>query len=189
MGKKRVYGTICNLHVGYKGIGVAIKTLAEIKHASIDFEYHILGAGDPSEYRQEAAQLGIDDKVFFDGILPEGKAVYEWLDELDVYLQPSFQEGLPRALVEAMSRGCPAIGSSVGGIPELLDAKMTFDHKNPKQFSDIVENLINDKTLMMDEAKSNFNRALDFQKSYLDEKRIAFWTKFREDIEDDGLAI
>ncbi len=182
MGEKRVYGTIGNLNVGYKGIEVAMRMLAEIKDASNDFEYHILGSGDPLEYRQLAEQLGIDDKVFFDGILPEGKAVYAWLDNLDVYLQPSFQEGLPRALVEAMSRGCPSIGSSAGGIPELLDEKMIFDHKTPKQFLTLIENFTNDKTLMINEAKYNFHRALDFQKSHLDEKRIGFWIKFREDI-------
>ncbi len=184
MGAKRLYGTIGNLHVGYKGIGTAIRTLAKVKHGSNDFEYHILGSGDPSEYRETAEKLGIGDKVFFDGVLPEGKAVYDWLDTLDVYLQPSFQEGLPRALVEAMSRGCPAIGSSVGGIPELLDKKMIFDHKNPKQFSDLIQDLINDKQLMLNTAKYNFNKALEYQKSLLDKKRIAFWTEFRDDIDE-----
>ena len=38
-----------------------------------------------------------------------------------VYIQPSRIEGLPRALIEAMSRGCACVGSSVGGIPELLN--------------------------------------------------------------------
>ncbi len=184
MDKKRVYGTIGNLYIGYKGIGVAIKTLAEVNHGSNDFEYHILGAGDSEEYRAMAESLGIGEKVFFDGVVPEGKAVYDWLDRLDMYLQPSFQEGLPRALVEAMSRGCPAIGSSAGGIPELLETKIIFEHKNPKQFLELIQDLINDKQLMMDAAKYNFNKAREYQKNLLDEKRIAFWTKFRKDFED-----
>jgi len=183
MGAKRVFGTIGNLNVGYKGIGVAIKALADVKHGSNDFEYHVLGGGDPTEYRELAEKLGIGDKVFFDGVRSEGKKVYAWLDTLDVYLQPSFQEGLPRALVEAMSRGCPAIGSSVGGIPELLDEKMIFEHENPKQFTDIIKILINDKQLMIDTAKYNFNKAREYQKSLLDEKRIAFWMEFRDAIE------
>lgn len=186
MGEKRVYGTIGNLHVGYKGIGVAIKALADVMHVSNDFEYHILGSGDPAVYRELAERLGIGDNIYFDGVLPEGDPVYEWLDSLDVYLQPSLQEGLPRALVEAMSRGCPAIGSSAGGIPELLDAKMIFSHAHPKQFSDLIQDLINDKQSMMDAAKYNFNKAREYQKSLLDEKRIAFWMEFRKDIEDAG---
>lgn len=180
MGGKRIFGTIGTLHVGYKGIETAIRTLAEMKHESNDFEYRVLGSGDPLEYRQLAEELGIGDNVFFDGTLSEGKAVYDWLDTLDVYLQPSFQEGLPRALLEAMSRGCPAIGSSAGGIPELLEAKMIFDHKNPGQFSDLIEDLIDDKQLMLDAAKYNFDKARAYQKDLLDEKRIAFWTQFRD---------
>ncbi len=181
MDEKRIYGTIGNLYVGYKGIGVAIKMLAEVQHISHDFEYHVLGAGDPVEFRAMAERLGIGDKIFFDGVLPEGEAVYDWLDKLDVYLQPSFQEGLPRALVEAMSRGCPSIGSSAGGIPELLDRKMIFDHKKPKHFTDIVERLFQDKQLMKNTAKHNFSKALEYQKKYLDEERITFWMKFRDD--------
>ena len=181
MGEKRVYGTIGNLYVGYKGIGIAIEMLAEVQHVSDDFEYHILGSGDPAEYRAMAERLGIGDKVFFAGVLPEGEAVYAWLDKLDVYLQPSFQEGLPRALVEAMSRGCPAIGSSAGGIPELLEGKMIFAHKNPKHFADIAEILMHDKQQMKSTAKYNFSKALDYQKEYLDKKRIAFWMEFRDD--------
>lgn len=189
MGEKRIYGTIGNLYVGYKGIGIAIKMLAEVQHVSDDFEYHILGSGDSAEYRVMAERLGIGDKVFFDGVLPEGEAVYTWLDRLDVYLQPSFQEGLPRALVEAMSRGCPAIGSSAGGIPELLDKKMIFDHKNPKHFTDIVERLMHDKQQMKSTAKYNFDKALEYQKKYLDKKRIAFWMEFRDDIGDNKSII
>ncbi len=187
MEKKKVFGTIGNLHVGYKGIDIAIEILAEVKHLSDDFEYHILGSGDPVEYKAIAEKHGIGDKVFFDGVLPEGEAVYDWLDRLDVYLQPSLAEGLSRSLVEAMSRGCPAIGSSAGGIPELLDKKMIFDHKKSGEFLDIVETLVGDKKLMVDTAEDNFSKALDYQKKCLDKKRTAFWIEFRDDREDNEL--
>lgn len=62
---------------------------------------------------------GVADRVVFKGQMKH-QQVLEWIDSLDIYIQPSMQEGLPRALIEAMSRACPAIGSSTGGIPELL---------------------------------------------------------------------
>ena len=43
------------------------------------------------------------------------RRVYAWMDDLDVFLMPSLQETLGRALVEAMSRGCPALGSREDG--------------------------------------------------------------------------
>jgi len=52
--------------------------------------------------------------------------LFSWLDTIDVYAQPSRTEGLPRALVEALSRGVPSIGADTGGIPELLPARNLF---------------------------------------------------------------
>lgn len=40
------------------------------------------------------------------GVLPADQAVLDWLDEIDLYIQPSLTEGLPRAVIEAMDTGC-----------------------------------------------------------------------------------
>lgn len=179
---KTIFGTIGNLNLKYKGIEVAIKTLARSMNTDTDFEYHILGDGDPAEFKLLADRLGIGDKVFFDGTLVGGKGVFCWLDNIDVYLQPSLTEGLPRSLVEAMSRGCPAIGSSVGGIPELLDKKMIFSHKETKRFLDILRSFICNKQAMKNVAKQNFNKTRSYQSNVLDEKRKSFLMTFRDDI-------
>jgi glycosyltransferase involved in cell wall biosynthesis len=42
------------------------------------------------------------------------------LDQADLFVLPSYQEGLPRAMIEGMARALPCIGSTAGGIPELL---------------------------------------------------------------------
>ena len=104
-----------------KGIDDAIKALSIAKSQLPPFEFHVLGGGDKRYFYKLAVQKGLKEEVKFDGTLPSGKPVFDWLDQLDLYIQPSKQEGLPRALIEALSRGLPAIGSSVGGIPELLD--------------------------------------------------------------------
>ncbi len=177
-----IFGTIASLSVKYKGIEIALKALAETAGQYDHFEYHILGEGDPSEYKTVVDKLGISDKVFFDGTLPVGEAVAEWLESIDIYLQPSLQEGLPRALVEAMSRGCPAIGSSVGGIPELLDKKMLVSPGHCRQLSEKIGSLIDDRQLMLEAATHNFNKAKAYQKSLLDEKRSKFWIDFRDNL-------
>lgn len=176
---KIVIGTIASLSVRFKGIDFALKSLSKLAEKEDDFAYHILGEGDSSSYKKVANQLKIGDKVFFDTPLPSGEAVLKWLDNIDIYLQPSFAEGLPRSLIEAMSRGCPCIGSSVGGIPELLDAKLIFKHKEPDGLMKILLRLIRDKTLMYDISKCNFSIAQQYQKSLLDLKREKFWIDFR----------
>lgn len=67
-----------------------------------------------------AGRLGVADRVTFVGTVPAGAAVRAHLDAADLVVVPSRTEGLPRALIEAMARGLPAVGTTVGGIPELL---------------------------------------------------------------------
>jgi len=175
-----VFGTIANLDVGYKGIDVAMKTLAEAMKN--DFEYRLIGAGDTAKHQKMAKHLGIAEQIYFDGVRVGGDAVSEWLDTIDIYLQPSKQEGLPRALVEAMSRGCPAIGSSVGGIPELLSPEMIFEHQDLAEFKRVIVDLVNSKEEMKRQAVINYERAKDFDSTVLNKKRNAFLLAFRNDL-------
>ena len=181
LGEKIVFGTIGDWSVKYKGIEIVIEALSILQHQNVDFEYHLLGAGDPKKYISLAQSLDIRDKVIFDGVLPRGKAVDKWLDKIDIYLQPSLTEGLPRSLIESMSRGCPAIGSSVGGIPELLDKNMLFSPREKEQLFEKIEYLLHDKEKMIDIAEKNFNKTKEYQQELLDEKRKIFWLMFRED--------
>jgi len=180
LGEKIIFGTIGSLAVQYKGLDIALKALASIAGTYPNFEYHILGEGDPTAYKMLASKLGIRDKVFFDGTLPRGRAVFEWLDTIDIYLQPSLAEGLPRSLIEAMSRGCPLLGSSVGGIPELLDNTMIFDPNEPQKMIEIIFALIDSKALMIACAKHNFSTVQKYQKEILDKKREKFLIDFRD---------
>ena len=177
---KIIFGTIGSLHTEYKGIDTAIKALAKLAHKnSIDFEYRIMGDGNPQKYRGVAKKYALEDKVFFDGIMPEGDAVYRWLDDIDIYLQPSLAEALCRSLIEAMSRGCPAIGSNVGGIPELLDPKMTFPAKDADIFTEIMQELLSNTAWMRNQAERNFRRVMMYQTPQLQQKRKAFWLMFK----------
>src|SRR5699024_10353844 len=115
-------GLIGTLKTRYKGIQTVFAALARTRDELPPVIFHILGAGDSIPWRKEAESCGVADLVQFDGLRNPGREVMEWLDDIDVYLQPSFQEGLPRATVEAMSRGCPVIGSTCAGIPELLSS-------------------------------------------------------------------
>lgn len=73
-------------------------------------------------------QLPIVNKVKFLGLL-DIEDVNKYLEKIDIYIQPSRTEGLSRALVEAMSRGCFCIASKVGGNPELIEEKYLYNNK------------------------------------------------------------
>jgi len=103
--KPLIVGTIGALHTRLKGVHTAIAALSRARLHLPPFQYRILGEGDPARLAAQAQACGLGDQVLFDGVLPAGDAVARWLDEVDIYLQPSFQEGLPRGLIEALSRG------------------------------------------------------------------------------------
>ena len=169
-------GTAGTVEVAYKGQEYVIRALAELKSkGNAGFEYHLAGGGSPIRLKQLAETLGVLDQVVFEGSLPHD-AVFDWLDSMDLYIQPSLTEGLPRALVEAMSRGLPAIGSCVGGIPELLGNEYIFPKKDADSIAELLENLHSKQLRSM--ARRNFERAQRFQKQLLEEKRIQFYTAF-----------
>lgn len=173
-------GVIGNYSAKYKGIDVAIKALALSKSSLPPFVFRVLGSGDSSSLKMLACQLGLEGQVFFDSARASGAAVNTWLDELDLYIQPSLTEGLPRALIEAKSRCCPALGTTAGGISELLPLDMLAVPGDEKSLANLLVKLVNSKSRLADSAISNFNDSFEYSIEKLNSRRIDFWSKFKE---------
>lgn len=171
-------GTAGALHVAYKGQSYVMQAMAKLKaEGNTSFEYHLAGGGNNSALKNLADQLGISEQVVFEGSIPHEK-MFDWFDGLDLYIQPSTVEGLPRALVEAMSRGLPAFATRVGGMPELLDDSCVFAKKDVNTIAELLRGFDADKASIM--ARKNFDRAGDFQKEKLDKKRNDFYAEFAD---------
>lgn len=172
-------GTAGALHVTYKGQQYVIQALAALKaRGREDFEYHLAGGGSTERLSELAHKLEVADQVVFEGALPHDQ-MFAWLDTLDVYLQPSLVEGMPRALIEAMSRGLPALGSDLGGIPELLSGDDVFPGGRSDRLADMLDRM--SKTDMARMAERNFEHAKRFQKEELDRQRKEFYSAFAEE--------
>jgi len=106
-----------------KGIGTAIRALAELapKHPSLALV--VCGQGDRLAYLTELARLlDVSDRVFLLGFVPHAR---EYLCAADIYLLPSLKEGLPIALLEAGLASLPVVASNIGGIPEVITDQKT----------------------------------------------------------------
>jgi glycosyltransferase involved in cell wall biosynthesis len=170
-----ILGTVAAIDVRYKGQENVIRSISKLNKQGYNFEYYLAGGGDDSYLKSVAEKYKVIDKVKFLGSLPREK-IFDFLDSIDIYIQPSRQEGLPRALVEAMSRGCPSLGSRTGGIPELLNKELIFE---PGKVSEICESLKKmDITTMLKEAKRSFQKAKEYDKDLLDQRRIMFLKEF-----------
>lgn len=179
-------GLIGALSVGFKGIDTAIEAL-RLRRADLpEFGLRILGAGDPGRWRKLADEAGLGSRVHFDGVLPAGDAVNRWLDDLDLYVQPSFQEGLPRGTLEAMSRGCPALASTAGGLPELLEPESLHRPGDAERLGALIVHAVSDRDWQLAQAERNFDVARRYSKPELDRVRSEFWGGFTRAIAERG---
>lgn len=175
VGRVMKLGTVAVVDVRYKGQEYVIRSLAELKKKGKRYEYHLAGGGDNAFLRTLSVKLGVEDQLVFHGMLSHEK-VFDFLDEIDIYVHPSRLEGLPRALVEAMSRACPALGTAVGGIPELLDSDCLFRAGNVEEITVFLKRL--DKGKMEQLAYRNFEKSKLYEREYLEHRRDEFIQNF-----------
>lgn len=176
-GEPLILGTIGAVHVRYKGQEGVIRALAKLRQIGLDgFRYEIVGGGDQSYLRKIARKYGVADQVDFLGRMTR-KEVFQWLDKIDLYIQPSKTEGLPRALIEAMSRGLPCLGTRVGGIPELLTDECLFSRRKTAQA--LVARLSGlSKDWMKQQAKRNFMESQEYAREAIETRRREFLEQF-----------
>jgi glycosyltransferase involved in cell wall biosynthesis len=126
-----------------------------------------------------AQELSIQDSVVFMGHLKFGDPIFDFLDSLDLFVMPSRAEGLGRALVEAMARGCPCVGSQVGGIAELLDFGELVPPGDPVSLADKIMEVTGNPLRMKQMAQRNLEKAKQFSPELLKEVRHNFYSYVR----------
>jgi len=171
-----VLGIIASLTPRYKGIETAFDALRRIGDDTLSLR--ILGPGSPEPWRHMAQRMGIGHRVHFDGSRPAGAAVYDWLDNIDLYLQPSYTEGMPRAMIEAMFRACPSLGSSVGGIPELLPEECLHKPKDSATLARQIQEIRSNPGQMERLATWNHVRSRDYCRPRLQRIRRSVYEQF-----------
>jgi len=175
-----ILGFIGRLAASCKGADTLLKAVRLCLHGDVHVEAHFLGDGKSRpRFEAMARNLGISKHVHFRGHVPAGKAVFDFLDSIDVFVMPSRQEGLPRAMVEAMARGCPCIGSAVGSIPELLAPEALVPPSDEWQLSEAIRRLVSDSDLSLRMIRHNLDVAQTFRSQALAEAQRCFLTEVR----------
>jgi glycosyltransferase involved in cell wall biosynthesis len=102
-----------------KGVYEIVKACAQLAKRFPDLKLVLGGVGQGDAVRELASQLGVSERVELPGWLgPESKSAA--LAASTMFLLPSYHEGMPMALLEAMSWGMPVIATPVGGIPQIV---------------------------------------------------------------------
>ncbi|MBO4339099.1 MAG: glycosyltransferase family 4 protein [Clostridia bacterium] len=170
--------TCSGIDIKYKGHEYVFRAMKELEKEGINTEYYLAGSGSPEMLTNLAKNIGVLDRIHFLGQVKH-ESVISLLDQTDIYIQPSLAEGLPRALIEAMSRGCPSTGSRVAGIPELLPDELIFEPKDVVGICNRVKYIMKNER---DVAKQLFETSKDYDIEIIEKNRHWLLSEFRDSI-------
>ena len=190
--KARVFQAACGTHshrvlfVGslaqmYKGPDVLIRAVHLLLKTGVGIHVTMIGDGrHRPELEHLASSLSLQSHVTFLGELPSGSAIRDQLDRASLFVLPSRTEGLPRAMVEAMARGLPCIGTTVGGIPELLDAEDLVVPDDAEALAQKIRRTLNDPQRLSRMSTRNLAKAQEFRPAILANRNREFYECLRD---------
>ncbi len=107
-----------------KGVSDLLQALAQPALAGVPLQLTLVGGGDVAGYALKAERLRVGDKVRFHGWANQ-EELARLLAEADVLVLPSYDEGLPLAILEALAHGVAVVCTPVGEIPHVLAHRRT----------------------------------------------------------------
>ncbi len=108
--------------VAGKGVTVLLRALHQLNTSPLQPELSLTVVGDGPDrvmFEREATELGLGSQVSFVGSRSPAE-VAGLLADADIFVLPSFSEGLPVVLMEAMASELPVVSTGIAGVPELV---------------------------------------------------------------------
>lgn len=168
--------TVATLDQLYKGVDVLIDAVALCINRGLDVRLVVVGDGKYRAYLETRCRKNsVEGRVRFLGHLPAGEPVHAQLDQADMFILASRQEGLPRAMLEAMARGLPCVGTTVGGIPELLPPEDLVPPNDAKALADKIEEVLKDPGRMKQMSLRNWQKAQEYREEVLRKRRLLLY--------------
>jgi glycosyltransferase involved in cell wall biosynthesis len=104
-----------------KGVFELFEAVAELKRRGIAVKMTLVGTYG-AEIEEAVKRLEISDMVVLAGLAKDPEALKEFYRNADFFCLPTYTEGFPRVLYEAMAHGLPCVTTLVGGIPTRMHA-------------------------------------------------------------------
>lgn len=153
-----------------------IRALAELKDKRI--HYALAGRGSNAKYLTELAEsLGVSDKVHLIGHRAD---IPQLCKTADIFVHPSFREGLPVSIMEAMAAGLPIIGSRIRGVSDLLggDNNVTLcAPNNVKEWVNAISSFVNSTELRSKIGNLNSEKAKELEVENINETMMDLYNR------------
>lgn len=147
-----------------KGIFDALQAFERLAHKGLKFRLVVGGNGDIDRFRNELKARKLDNFVDFKGWI-SGDDKEDALNNCDILILPSYNEGLPISILEAMARRKAVISTPVGGIPEIIQSGYNGILVTPGNINEIekaMETYILNPWLIEKHGQSSFDIIKDY---------------------------
>ncbi|MCG9884009.1 MAG: glycosyltransferase [Cyanobacteria bacterium] len=137
----------CGRLAAVKGLPILLESLAQLRDALPDVRLNLIGDGPDRPLLERMVQdLGLGDRVHFLGYRSQDE-VRAALQQTDIFVLPSFAEGVPVSLMEAMAAGVPVVTTHIAGVAELVEDGVSGYLVPPSNVEQLGDRL---KTLLLD---------------------------------------
>jgi glycosyltransferase involved in cell wall biosynthesis len=147
-----------------KGFMELFESIVDLKK-NTDVRLHLVGwdtdAQKLNQKRMEKTILdfGISEQVVIEGYKKVGEELNKMYEMADVFVLPSYAEGFPRCIWEAMAHGVPVVATTVGGIPENLtdgENALLIPPHSTRMLTEAIEKIINNISLRQTIIKNGY---------------------------------
>lgn len=139
-----------------KGAGVLVEACRVLTERGAEFRCYLVGRGaDETAVRQLVDRYGLGGRVILAGARPQAD-LPDWYRAADLVVLPSYSEGIPNVLREALACGRPFVATRVGGIPEITrpPAGRLVPPGDPTALADAVQRVLADPPVVDEAARA-----------------------------------
>ncbi|HAS6396249.1 TPA: glycosyltransferase [Vibrio vulnificus] len=138
-----------------KGLNTLIESISFIKNnTNYNIKLNVIGGHADRNWDSIIRHKNLENNIILHGLLST-KEVINILDRSDLYVQPSITEGIPRATIEAMSRGLPVVATSIPGFQEILDKDVLVKPQDSSELArKIIKMLVNKNELRLNSTRN-----------------------------------
>ncbi len=167
---------VAMMHQNLKAQDVLLQAFAIIRDKGIDAQLVFIGDGNHREiFEQLGRDLGVENYVRYTGLIAKGEPLLNEIDNADLFVLPSRQEGLPRAMLEAMARALPCVATNVGGASELVPEDELVARGDVNALADMLIKQLSNAENLAAQSKRNLDVAKRYHRDTVSKVRECFY--------------
>jgi glycosyltransferase involved in cell wall biosynthesis len=162
--------------IPYKRHSDILRACKILSDKGFPVEVHFAGDGPlKDELQLLTRQYNLVENVVFHGHIADREVLNNLIDSCDLFVMSSSSEGLPRAMLEAMARGLPAIGSNASGVDELVRDSEQFEVGDSEGLASLLFRILQSPTLLTELSEHSIQVAKQYSSEVLSPKRIQLY--------------